>query len=152
MSSRRVQTSSIASGRRTTKRSNKSTASSPKTNALSKAEIERERRLQQALDRLGVNDPKCVICGNDKPFCLERHHPAGRANHDDTYITCKNDHAILSNEEKDHSRTKAPLTKSQVIGKYLLGLADMLALVVERLKEFGTRLLLGDETQGDATI
>ena len=44
---------------------------------MDKRELNRERRRQRALERLGTNDPRCVVCGYDDPLALELHHVAG---------------------------------------------------------------------------
>ena len=45
---------------------------------MNELELKRERRRQRALERLGSNNPRCVICGCDDPLALELHHVAGR--------------------------------------------------------------------------
>ena len=42
-------------------------------------ELNRERRKQRALERLGTNTPRCPLCGIDEPLVFELHHIAGRA-------------------------------------------------------------------------
>jgi hypothetical protein len=59
---------------------------------MDQLELNRERRRQRALERLGNNNPRCVICGCDDPIALELHHVAGRAFGDDTVPVCRNCH------------------------------------------------------------
>ena len=91
----------------------------------------KEIRKQNRLEKLGDNKPVCVICGEDNPICLERHH-----------IVCRNCHRKLSDNQKDHPKQigKSPTTL-ETIGHMLLGLAELFALLVERLREYGKFLI-----------
>jgi hypothetical protein len=51
-------------------------------------ELEREKRRQMRLERLGTNTPRCVVCGEDDPSCLELHHIPGRKFGDELGIVC----------------------------------------------------------------
>jgi hypothetical protein len=42
---------------------------------MKKSTNDRERRLQLRLEYLGTNNPRCIHCGQDDPFCLELHEP-----------------------------------------------------------------------------
>jgi hypothetical protein len=44
---------------------------------MNERELNRERRRQRALERLGTNTPRCVACGHNDPHALELHHIAG---------------------------------------------------------------------------
>ena len=55
-------------------------------------ELNLERRRQRALERLGTNTPRCVVCGFDNPLALELHHIAGRAYDDELVPVCRNCH------------------------------------------------------------
>ena len=46
---------------------------------MDQLELNRERRKQRALERLGTNNPRCPFCGFDNPLALELHHIAGEA-------------------------------------------------------------------------
>jgi hypothetical protein len=96
----------------------------------------KETRRQNALDRLGSNNPCCCMCGIDDPTCLERHHLAGRKNDEFTVIVCRNHHRMLTNDQKDHAvllaGTPPELT---VLLNLLLGLADFFQLLVQKLRE-----------------
>lgn len=110
----------------------------------------KEIRKQNQLEKLDHNKPVCVICGEDNPHCLERHHIAGRAYSDDLSIVCRNCHRKLSDDQKDHPKQigKTPTTL-ETIGHILLGLADLFALLVERLREYGSFLIeTAKETAG----
>lgn len=102
----------------------------------------RETRRQNALDRLGTNDPRCVICGERDWRTLEFHHIAGRAYDDDGAVICRNCHRKLSDDQKEHPKQCSGLpTTSESIGHFLLGLADFLLLMVEKLRAYGTDLI-----------
>lgn len=103
---------------------------------------EKEMRKQNRLEKLGDNHPLCVICGEDNPHCLELHHIAGKTYGDDLCPVCRNCHRKLSDDQKDHPKQiGTPPTTIESIGHFLLGLADFLALLVTKLKEFGHYLI-----------
>jgi hypothetical protein len=110
---------------------------------MSAKHLEKEDRLEQHYRRLGTHEPRCVICGETCPPCLERHHIAGGRYHSDTVIVCRNCHRKLSDDQLDHLTTggEAPERKLTVIGLFLLGLCALLALIVQRLREFGYWLI-----------
>jgi hypothetical protein len=100
-------------------------------------------RKQQQLRRLGTQNPRCVACAEAEPAVLEQHHIAGRKHSDDLSIVCRNCHRKLSDKQRDHvppgSTEGAGFLAN--IGHYLLGLADLLAMIVETLREFGAWLI-----------
>jgi hypothetical protein len=104
-------------------------------------ELGRQRREQRALERLGSNNPSCVICRCDDPFALELHHIAGRAFDNETVPVCRNCHRVLSDRQKDHppSLTNPP-SDLECTGHALLGLADMFELLVKWLREHAKKL------------
>ena len=105
-------------------------------------DYEFERRKQRALERLGSNDPRCVSCCESDWRCLEAHHLAGRAYAEDTVIECKNCHSKLTDAQKDHpASTGEPPSQIEVIGRFLLGLADLFELLVEKCAEWGRYLI-----------
>ena len=104
-------------------------------------EREKERRPQQACERLGAASPACVICSEDDPHCLEQHHIAGRHCGDTVVPVCRNCHRKLSNAQKDHPKSVSDPTLLERIGRFLLGLGDLFDLLTDRLHELG-RLLI----------
>ena len=104
--------------------------------------INREIRRQRALERLGSNNPRCFNCGEDNPHALEKHHIAGRKNHEEQVIACRNCHRKLSDWQKDHPNQQTiPPNMFEVIGRFLLGLADLFEMLMENLKSFGLQLI-----------
>jgi hypothetical protein len=105
-------------------------------------EKEQERRKQKALERLGTNNPICVLCGESDWRCLELHHIAGKPFDGALAIVCRNCHRKLSDMQKDHLRpATTPPDSLERIGHFLLGLADLFAMLVEKLREFGQDLI-----------
>jgi len=115
-------------------------------------ELSRERRRQRALERLGSNHPRCVICGHDDPLALDLHHIAGRGYSDEQAPVCRNCHPRLSDDQKDHpSADRKPPTTSESAGHFLLGLADLFELVVKWLRDYATKLLAIDAAPSAST-
>ena len=102
----------------------------------------RETRKQNRLEKLGTNEPLCGICGEADWRVMDLHHIADHGRDDLTVCICANDHRRVTDDQKDHPPISAgadPLLDK--IGHFLLGLADMLKLIVERLYEFGHKLI-----------
>jgi hypothetical protein len=109
---------------------------------MTKEEREKERRRQQAFERLGTTRPVCATCGESDPHCLEDHHIAGRHYGGTVALICRNCHRKLSDAQKDHPKpSQDPPSLMEHVGHFLLGLADLLLLLVGKLKEFGARLI-----------
>lgn len=101
-----------------------------------------ETRLRKAYERLGTDTPKCVFCEVADPFILELHHVSGRKFGNDLVIVCLNHHGRLSSAQKDHpSKLDGACDPLEAMGHFLLGLAELLVLAVEKLKEFGQALI-----------
>ena len=117
---------------------------------MNQLELNRERRRQRALERLGSNNPRCLFCPCDDPLALELHHIAGRASDDETVICCRNCHRQLSDYQKDHSLWQGnPASELEPIWRFLLGLADFFEMLVKRLREFAVKLAALDHA-GDS--
>jgi hypothetical protein len=107
-----------------------------------KIALKRAIRLERAHERLGSIEPRCLHCDEDFPHCLELHHIAGRAMHDDAVISCRNCHRKQTELQKDHPPILSqPPHVLEVIGRYLLGIADLFRLLIGRLDEFGRKLI-----------
>ena len=101
-----------------------------------------ETRKQKRLEKLGTNNPVCVVCGESDWRCLEEHHIAGQAYGDELSIVCRNCHRKLSDEQKDHpQKVSEPNNNFESIGHFLLGLADLFALIVDTLRSHGRSLI-----------
>ena len=73
---------------------------------------------------------------------IEEHHPDTRKRDNLVVLVCRNCHRILSDDQKDHP-IEAPGCDEFLarVGNFLLGLADMLVKIIERLYEFGEALI-----------
>ncbi|CAM3293764.1 HNH endonuclease [Sphingomonas antarctica] len=105
-------------------------------------ELARETRKQRRLEILGTDNPRCGTCGHSRWQAIEKHHPADHGRDDMTAMICRNCHRVLSDDQKDHPAFD-PNADAMLdsIGHFLLGLADMLRLVIERLYAFGLALI-----------
>ena len=121
-------------------------------------ELAREIRKQRRLEKLGTNSPICGTCGEADYRTLEKHHVAGRKHDPDTVITCRNCHRKVSDEQKDHPAIDANADAMlSAIGMFLLGLADLLELMIDKLTAFGLALnerakLAGSDQAGEALL
>jgi hypothetical protein len=105
-------------------------------------ELAREIRKQRRLEKLGSNNPICGTCGECDYRVLERHHVAGRKHHSDTVVICRNCHRKVSDDQKDHPGCEPDTDQLlHAIGLFLIGLADLLELVLQKLTEFGLALI-----------
>jgi hypothetical protein len=110
---------------------------------MNNLELNRERRKQRALERLGTNRPRCPFCGFDNPLALELHYIAGEAFDGKMAPVCRNCHRVLSDWQKDHpARIGDPPNDLERIGHALLGLADMFELLVNWLREHARKLFV----------
>lgn len=109
---------------------------------MDKKERAREERKQRRLEALGTNDPNCGMCGEADYRCMERHHVADHKRDELTVCVCANCHRKVTDDQKDHpSFNPAADPMLDRIGHFLLGLADMLRLIVEKLYAFGLALI-----------
>lgn len=99
-------------------------------------------RARRARERLGAVEPACAICGEDRPTILEKHHIAGRAYDPATMILCRNHHGLMSDAQKDFpGDPEATDIYLDAMGRMLLNLAELLAILVQKFREFGTYLI-----------
>ena len=105
-------------------------------------ELAREIREARRLERLRSNNHLCGECGEADSRCLELHHVADYGCDDGTVILCRNCHKKVTDDQKDHPAFDPdadPMLHS--IGRFLLGLADLLKLAIEKLAAFGAALI-----------
>lgn len=109
---------------------------------MNPTELAREARKQNRLERFETNAPRCGVCGEGDDRCLEAHHVAGRKHDDLTVLVCRNCHSKVSDDQRDYPAfdPEADAVLSS-IGQFLLGLAALLRLIVEKLIVFGNALI-----------
>jgi hypothetical protein len=110
---------------------------------------DREARDQQRHERLGTNNPECHVCGERDPrVFFESHHIAGQRYDDINVLICTNCHAKLSDDQKDHPETtEAEPCIFEIVGRFLLGLADLLVYLIDKLRGFGNALIESAQQQ-----
>jgi hypothetical protein len=109
---------------------------------MSVSHLEGERRKQRAFERFGTCEPYCGPCGEGDWRCLELHHVADQGGGKTTVILCANCHRKVSDAHKDHLRHGDPTEPFlNEVGRFLLGLAELLKLAADRLAVFGRELI-----------
>jgi hypothetical protein len=109
---------------------------------MKKPPNDRERRLQLRLEYLGTNNPRCIHCGEDDPFCLELHEPGGSDFSDLSSIECRNCHRKLEDPRKDHPKQLLkPPSDIEAIAHLLYGLADWFQLLILHLRKHADTLI-----------
>jgi len=109
---------------------------------MDKNDLARETRKQRRLEMLGTNDPRCANCGDTRWQCIELHHVADYDRDDTTVCICRNCHRVLSDDQKDHQAFDPNADPTlDMIGHFLLGLADMLRRIIDKLYAFGLLLI-----------
>jgi len=107
---------------------------------------ERKKRIechkQTRLETLMTNEPICKTCAETHYNCFEKHHIAGKRYSDEIVLECKNCHAKLTALQKGHPPpTDDNPSLEEIIGRFLLGLADFFELLVDTLRKFGEYLI-----------
>jgi hypothetical protein len=101
-----------------------------------------EEREQSRKHKIGTSNPRCAACGLDDWRVIEEHHPDTRKRDTLVVLLCANDHRIVTDYQKDHPREQAGCDERLArMGKFLLGLADMLRIILDRLYEYGNELI-----------
>lgn len=105
-------------------------------------ELKRETRKLRRCEQLGTNDPHCGMCGHADWRCIELHHVADHGCDDMTVLLCRNCHRQMSDAERDQPPFDPDAdVMLHTIGRFLIGLADMLKAIVEKLCAFGLQLI-----------
>lgn len=113
--------------------------------------IAKEARKQSRFEKLGTDNPVCGMCGETDWRVMELHHVADHKRDKATVLLCRNCHRKVSDDQKDHPRfSPSNDTMLDCIGHFLLGLADMLRLIVEKLYAFGLALIERAALNGEA--
>ena len=96
----------------------------------------------------GFSDPRCVVCGEGRIWRLELDHIAGQK-HDTTCsplcANCHADRTFLQSLEPPGGEN--PANVFEMIGRWLLGIAEWFELIVEKLYYFA-EYLIGLAKQG----
>src|SRR5271169_1400933 len=93
---------------------------------------DREPEMRERFEKAGFPDPRCVVCGEGRIWRLELDHIAGQKHDTTCSPLCANCHAdrsfLQSLEPPGDENTENPLG---VIGRWLLGIAEWLELIVK---------------------
>ena len=109
-----------------------------------------ERFKQTRLETLMTNEPICHTCPETHYNCFENHHIAGKRYNDLTAGECLNCHAKLTALQKGHPPPAGDKPSlEEIIGRFLLGLADFFELLIDTLRKFGEYLIEQARLAGD---
>lgn len=110
-----------------------------------------ERYKQTRLEALMTNDPICTTCGKSHWAIFEKHHVAGQRYSGVIVLECKNCHAILTALQKGHpSPGKGEASFEEIVGRFLMGLADFFELLITTLRDFGEKLIIQARSAANA--
>ena len=103
---------------------------------MDEQERRRRKRIQAIYRRLGTSTPACARCGNDSPFCLEKHEPGGRKYSDLYVILCRNCHRELEDGRRDHlPPIWTPPDPVESLSKAMQGEADLFERLAKKRRE-----------------
>ena len=90
----------------------------------------------------GFPDPRCIACGEDKVWRLELDHIAGQKHDDSCAPLCCNCHAERTfMQSYQPAGGENPQNVLEVIGRFIIGIAEWFELIKEKLYEFGEYLI-----------
>jgi hypothetical protein len=102
----------------------------------------RDEAIRERFEKAGFPDPRCVVCGEVRIWRLELDHIAGQK-HDPTCsplcANCHADRTFLQGLEPPGGEN--PTNVLEVIGRWLLGIAQWFELIVDMLWKFGEFLI-----------
>jgi len=111
-------------------------------------DLKREAATRTRRRRTGFPDPRCVICGDDHPWRLQADHIAGQKHDKTTRLLCANHHADRTFAQSlEPPGGENPKNVFEVIGRWLLGIAEWFELIMEKFYLFGD-FLIGLARQG----
>lgn len=110
---------------------------------FSDLEEDQDKRMEAHARRLGTCEFICLTCGNPMhPAALENSHIAPKRFHEDAGPQCRNCHAEFSDKERHLAyRPQTGNPRIEMIGRYLVALAEWLKRVAETIAAFGAWLL-----------
>lgn len=104
---------------------------------------ELEKRTERHYARLRTRTPVCLTCGFNRDLAaLHYSHIAPRKFHDDGGAQCLNCHAAFSDAER--AFPYSPQTQNpqmEIIGRYLMALAEWMTKIAQTIAAFGAWLL-----------
>jgi hypothetical protein len=102
----------------------------------------REPEMRERFRRAGFPNPSCTVCGETKIWRLELDHIAGQKHDDSSSPLCRNCHMERSfMQTREPEGSDEPRNVLEVIGRWLLGIAEWFELIKEKLYLFGEFLI-----------
>lgn len=104
-----------------------------------------EPAIRERFRQFGFAEPRCPICGDDRIWRLQLDHIAGQKHDETCWPLCGNCHAdrtfVQQTLEPSNSEMGQPTNVFEVIGRWLLGIAQWLELIIDKLWQFGEFLI-----------
>lgn len=101
-----------------------------------------DQGMRERLQQAGFPNPKCALCPESRIWCLELDHLAGRKHDNTCWPLCCNCHEERNFVQRlEPGGCDNPQNQFEVIGRWLLGIAEWLELIIDKLYEFGEYLI-----------
>ena len=108
----------------------------------------REAEFLERCRAAGFADPRRMVCGETRTWRLELDHLAGQKHDDACAPLCCNCHEDRTFMQRlEIKGGESPTNVFEVIGRWLLGIAEWFELIIEKLYEFA-EFLIGLARQG----
>jgi hypothetical protein len=102
----------------------------------------RDAAMQERFLAAGFPNPRCVACSEARIWCLELDHIAGQKHDEACSPLCGNCHAERSFlQGLEPPGGENPKNVFEVIGRWLLGIAQYFELLLDKLWDFGEFLI-----------
>jgi hypothetical protein len=103
---------------------------------------------RKKLESLGIKTKVCSICGSDDVSTFEFDHFAGNKHHDQEWPLCETCHQERNPMQREEPPpSDNPRNPFEVIGRWLLSMAEYFEMLVRHLRKFG-EFLIGLAKQG----
>jgi hypothetical protein len=97
---------------------------------------------RKKLKTLGIKTEACPICGSDDVSTFQFDHVAGRKHHDQEWPLCETCHQERTSMQREEPPpSDNPRNVFEVIGRWLLGVAEYFEMLIRNLRKYGEFLI-----------